>query len=202
MLKRLVAIAVIFCGASIAWLILGQTILARTNESDSTQTEKLTAQWGSSQTQTAPDVFARVAVDTYNADKKRVERSYEDVAVPFSSTKIDVDLELEQRRKGLLWYNLYDVRFASHYRIRNDTSSSRLSLHFPFPSADGSYTNFSCLIGGRRVERRLGVKRESLELQPRPGAARRRSTSATCRAAWIRGSTASVTASSRSTIFR
>jgi hypothetical protein len=36
MLKRLVAIAVIFCGASIAWLILGQTILARTNESNST----------------------------------------------------------------------------------------------------------------------------------------------------------------------
>ena len=169
MLKRLVAIAVIFCGASIAWLILGQTILARTNESDSTQTEKLTAQWGSSQTQTAPDVFARVAVDTYNADKKRVERSYEDVAVPFSSTKIDVDLELEQRRKGLLWYNLYDVRFASHYRIRNDTSSSRLSLHFPFPSADGSYTNFSCLIGGRRVSDASALSGNRLSFNLDPG---------------------------------
>jgi inner membrane protein involved in colicin E2 resistance len=168
MLKRLVAIAVIFCGASIAWLILGQTILARTSASDSTQTEKLTAQWGSAQTQTAPDVFARVAVDTYNADKKRVERSYEDVAVPFRSSKIDVDLVLEQRRKGLLWYNLYDVRFVSHYRIHNDSNSSRLSLHFPFPSSDGSYTNFSCLIGGRQVgdASALSGNRLSFSLDP------------------------------------
>ncbi|HTA37880.1 MAG TPA: inner membrane CreD family protein [Candidatus Acidoferrales bacterium] len=168
MLKRLIAIAVIFCGASIAWLILGQTILARTNESDSTQTEKLTAQWGSAQTQTAPDVFARIAVDTYNADKKRVERSYEDVAVPFLSTKIDVDLGLEQRRKGLLWYNLYAVKFVSHYRIRNATNSSRLSLHFPFPSADGSYTNFACRIGGLPIDdaTALSGNRVSFSLDP------------------------------------
>jgi inner membrane protein involved in colicin E2 resistance len=168
MLKRLVAIAVIFCGASIAWMILGQTILARTNESDTTQTEKLTAQWGSAQTQTAPDVSARVAVDTYNADKKRVERSYEDVPVPFRSSKVDVGLALEQRRKGLLWYNLYDVHFASHYRIRNDTNSNRLSLHFPFPSADGSYTNFAASIGGQRVDdaSALSGNRVSFSLEP------------------------------------
>ncbi len=169
MLKRLVAIAVIFCGASIAWLILGQTILARTNESDSTQIEKLTAQWGSAQTQTAPDVYARVAVDTYNADKKRVERSYEDVAVPFHSSKIDVDLNLEQRRKGLLWYNLYDVAFVSHYTIRNDTSSNRLSLHFPFPSADGSYTNFSASIGGQRVSDASALSGNRLSFNLEPG---------------------------------
>ena len=111
------------CGSA-AWLILGGTLFARTEQSDSSQKERLTSQWGSAQTQVAPQVTARVAVDTYNKDKQRVERGYEEVGVPLKSSRIAVGLNLEQRRKGLLWYNLYDVRFVSHYRVRNDTNSS------------------------------------------------------------------------------
>ena len=151
MLKRLIAIAFIFSSASVAWLILGATLVQRTGASDSSQREKLTAQWGSAQSQMAPQMKARVAVDTYNNDKKRVERGYEDVAVPLGRSRIAVNLQLEQRRDGLLWYNLYDVAFAAHYRVRNDTNSRELSVHFPFPSSDGTYANFTCSIGGRRV---------------------------------------------------
>jgi inner membrane protein involved in colicin E2 resistance len=151
-LKRLVAIAVIFCGASLAWMVLGATVVQRTAESDSTQSQKLTSQWGSAQTQTAPQVTARVAVDTYNNDKKRVERGFQDVTLPIRNSRIAVTLDLEQRRKGLLWYNLYDVHFLARYQIRNDSSSRRLALHFPFPSADGTYTDFTCRIGGQRCD--------------------------------------------------
>jgi hypothetical protein len=151
MLKRLVAIAFIFGCSGIAWVILGATLVTRTTDSDSSQTQKLTAQWGSAQTQTAPTVSARVAVETYNKDRKRVERGYEIVAVPIRSTRVGVNLALEQRRKGLLWYNLYDVHFAGHYVVRNDTVSRRLALHFAFPSTAGTYTNFTCTIGGQRL---------------------------------------------------
>src|SRR5579871_1290353 len=151
MLRRLIAITFIFCSTAVAWMILGGTLVQRTESSDSTQREKLTAQWGSAQTQMAPQVNARVAVDTYDKDKKRVERGYQDVAVPLSRSRIAVNLHLEQRRDGLLWYNLYEVAFVAHYRVRNDTSSQRLSVHFPFPAGDGTYANFTCSIGGRRV---------------------------------------------------
>jgi inner membrane protein involved in colicin E2 resistance len=151
MLRRLIAITFIFCSTSVAWMILGATLVQRTASSDESQRQKLTAQWGSSQTQMAPQVNARVAVDTYNKDKKRVERGYQNVAVPLSRSRIAVDLHLEQRRDGLLWYNLYDVAFVAHYRVRNATSSRQLSVHFPFPSSDGTYANFICSIGGQRV---------------------------------------------------
>jgi len=114
MLKRLIAITFIFCSASIAWMILGATLVARTADSDSRQREKLTAQWGSPQAQLAPQVNARVAIDTYNKDRRRIERGYEDVAVPLRSSRVLVKLDLEQRRDGLLWYNLYQVRFSAH----------------------------------------------------------------------------------------
>ena len=114
MLKRLVAIAVIFVGASVAWMILGSTLLTRTDISDSSQQAKLTAQWGSSQTQTPPQISARVESDVYDKDAKKMEHTYQDVVVPLRSSRIAVDLALEQRQKGLLWYNLYAVKFASH----------------------------------------------------------------------------------------
>jgi inner membrane protein involved in colicin E2 resistance len=151
MLRRLIAITFIFCSTSVAWMILGATLVQRTASSDESQRQKLTAQWGSSQTQMAPQVNARVAVDAYNRDKKRVERGYQDVAVPLSRSRIAVNLHLEQRRDGLLWYNLYDVAFVAHYRVRNATSSRQLSVHFPFPSSDGTYANFICSIAGQRV---------------------------------------------------
>jgi hypothetical protein len=138
MFKRLIAIVFIFCSASVAWMILGATLVQRTGDSDSSQREKLTAQWGSAQTQMAPQVSARVAVN-------------KDAAVPIRRSRINVRLDLEQRRDGLLWYNLYDVHFLAHYLIRNDTSGRRLSLHFAFPSTDGTYADFSAVVGGHRV---------------------------------------------------
>ncbi len=169
MLKRLIAILFIFCSAATAWMILGTTLVQRTYSSDSSQSEKLTAQWGSAQTQSGPEISARVAVDTYNKDKKRVERGYENVSVPVTGSRIDVKLDLEQRRVGLLWYNLYDVRFLAHYRIRNATSSRLLSVHFPFPSTDGTYADFACFIGGKRVSDATALDQGSVTFDLAPG---------------------------------
>jgi hypothetical protein len=142
MLKRLIAIIFIFCSASVAWMILGATLVQRTSDSGSSQREKLTALWGSDQMQSAPQVSTQVAVGKHG---------YETVAVPIRSSRIKVKLDLEQRRDGLLWYNLYEVRFFARYRIRNDTSGRRLSVHFALPSTDGTYADFQAFIGGKRV---------------------------------------------------
>jgi hypothetical protein len=135
-LKRLLALAFIFGCASVAWIILGATLVARTSDSDTQQREKLNAQWGSSQTQWTPDVEAH-----YGRNKT--------MPVSLTSSRINVLLDLEQRRDGLLWYNLYNVRFDAHYRIRNDTPGSHLSVKFNFPSSDGTYADFMLTIGGR-----------------------------------------------------
>jgi hypothetical protein len=166
--KRLVAIAVIFCGASLAWIILGETLFTRTAESDSNQNGRLSEQWGSAQIQEAPQITARVARTVYNKDTKRVELGYETVVLPVSSSGIGVTLQLEQRRKGLLWYNLYGVRFRSHYVIRNTTNNAQLALRFVFPDSNGSYTDFVCTIGGKRVDDTvaLGKGEQSFELKP------------------------------------
>ncbi|HEY5257329.1 MAG TPA: inner membrane CreD family protein [Candidatus Baltobacteraceae bacterium] len=155
MLPRLSAIVVIFCGASLAWMILGGTLLSRTDDSNASQTTKLTAQWGSAQTQSPPQITARIAKH--------------DVVVPLVGSRIAVNLDLQQRRKGLLWYNLYNVRFASHYRVRNTTDSSELAVHFPFPSDDGTYTDFAVAIGGHPIPNATALSQGKLKFTLAPG---------------------------------
>jgi hypothetical protein len=148
-------LAVLFAGASIAWMILGQTLVARTVDSDSAQRAYLSGQWGSPQVQEAPKV---TAVDT-------------NVAVPLNSSRITVGLKLEQRRKGLLWYNLYDVQFLGRYVVRNTTRSGRLALRLPLPASDASYSDLMCTIGGRPVDTEALLNGGAIAFALRPGRA-------------------------------
>src|ERR1700733_11296946 len=101
MVKRLVAFAFIFACASGAWVILGVTIMARTNSSDGRLREKIQSIWGAPETQTAP-------VAEYDDPVSRnVVRSLRP-----SSSNISVELRSEPRQKGLLWYSTYKVAFT------------------------------------------------------------------------------------------
>lgn len=73
-------------------------------------------------------------------------------ALPIRASNIDVALNLEQRRKGLLWYNLYEVRFLAHYVIRNDSGASGVDVVFPLPASGGSYADLTYAIDGRRID--------------------------------------------------
>jgi Inner membrane protein CreD len=137
--KGLSAIALIFLCSAAAWTVLGSTLLTRTAASDDSQSSRLSAQWGSSQEQAAPTVSSPL-------------RGKARLSLPIAASRIDVDLNLEQRQKGLLWYNLYDVRFYGRYLVRNAGQSRRLTLRFALPSDAGTFSNFSCRIAGRTCQ--------------------------------------------------
>jgi hypothetical protein len=153
--RHLLALILIFCGAAIAWLILGDTLVLRTNDSDSKQQSALTGQWGTTQVQTAPRVTANVG-----------PRST--VLVPIKSSRINVTLDLEQRRKGLLWYNLYNVQFFSRYAIENNTSTTRLTFAFPLPQG-GSYADLRFTINGRQIDTLTALTRGGADFDLAPG---------------------------------
>ena len=152
MLKRLIAVGVIFCCAGLAWNVLGGTLVQRTADSDSSQREHLSAQWGSPQTQEAPQVYAA------------------DGPVPIQSSRINVKIDLEQRRKGLLWYNLYQVHFLGHYTVRNNTNAGHLSVHFALPKGDGSYTDVIYRIGNREIPVATAIDSNDVAFDLKPGA--------------------------------
>ena len=76
MIKRLLAVAFIFICTSVAWGILGGTIIGRTNSSDDRLRSRVQSVWGIAQTQRAPfaeyfvTVPNRSVVYDKNGDKK------------------------------------------------------------------------------------------------------------------------------------
>jgi len=80
----------------------------------------------------------------------RVERQVVDeVDAPLVATRADVALDLDQRQRGLLWYDTYGVAFRATYTFRNPDEEARpLVVCFTFPSANGLYDDFELALDG------------------------------------------------------
>lgn len=157
--SRLLAIATIFVLATVAWIALGTSIVARTGEFDSRLRQEVTRLWGGEHVQVAPAVWVersrevteRVKQDEADgAPAREVTRTVVDRArVTPSQSRIDVNLRLAHRQKGLLWYDTYEVTFTARYRVRNpDPVERRVGVELRFPSADALYDDFRFLVNG------------------------------------------------------
>ncbi|MGB8511108.1 MAG: inner membrane CreD family protein [Pyrinomonadaceae bacterium] len=145
MVKRVVAIAFIFACASIAWLILGTTIFWRTYDSSGTLEKRVVSTWGAPQAQTPPVASCERIVpkttETIENGKKKTLTETSSVTdfLPVESSHIDVNLDLEHRQKGLLWYSTYKVAFAGLYSFRNTTEQDRVTFTLKFPTERAVY---------------------------------------------------------------
>src|SRR5688500_10550063 len=123
--KRILFITLIFACTSVAWMILGASIYSRTYSSDKQLRGRVASTWGTPHEQVPPSasyhVINRVAVDTVEGGKTvtRNETRTSTHTAPLESSRIEVALRLDHRRKGLLWYSAYAVDFAGVYSYRN-----------------------------------------------------------------------------------
>jgi len=135
-IPRLFAIGFIFFCACVAWSTLGASVVSRTGESDERLAKEVARLWGGQHEQAAPAaVVERPRVVTEQVQEKDsrgqmvtrdVSRTVIDrVPIPLDSSRLKVDLALDQRRKGLLWYATYGVTFAGTYRLHNPDAQSR-----------------------------------------------------------------------------
>lgn len=155
MTKRIIAIAFIFVCTSVAWAILGATIFSRTYDSDSVSQNRVTSTWGAPQNQGPPTASFKTLVpkpqETIENGKKTIVTLQEEVttALPLESSAINVDLNLEHRQKGLLWYSTYKVSFDGHYGFRNPSDKEQtVDFTLPFPTAQAIYDNLIFTVDG------------------------------------------------------
>ncbi len=156
MVERIAAIVFIFVATAVAWMILGGTILARTNGLTPDLRQRVSSTWGTPQSQLPPAAWYSTEIQETNTKevdgRKIVENVKKSVRhdLPLLASSIKVDLNLEHRQKGLLWYATYKVDFAGNYTFRNDTDAEQLVyLHFPYPAAKAIYDDFRILANGQ-----------------------------------------------------
>lgn len=155
MIKRIAALTFIFVCTTVAWVILGATIFARTYSADDRLENKVASSWGSSQTQCPPAAAYWVTKvkeeETVQNGQKVVRKIPEStrVPLPLESSRVNVALHLDHRRKGLLWYSTYAVDFAGAYRFTNTSSQDEaVSFQLKFPAAQAVYDDLAVLVNG------------------------------------------------------
>ena len=181
--RRLVAIVVIFLGASLAWAALGSSLLARAGEFDRKIEQEVEALWGRSHHQAGPVAqILRPGNQTEIVETRRdgaapireeVTRPVvHEIPLPLERTRAQVDLDLAQRRRGLLWYPTYTVAFDADYEFRNPDAETRtLQIRFPLPAEDALLDDFVFSLDGRQVTPSANASRDIVgETQTAAGA--------------------------------
>jgi inner membrane protein involved in colicin E2 resistance len=158
LLRHIAALIFIFVCTSIAWIILGGTVMDRTHQSDDELKGHVAATWGSPQEQTPPSAnviwMQTVSVKTKENDKtivrnEQVERT---TVLPLDSTQLTVNLKLDHRQKGLLWYSTYVVDFGGDYDFRNTAPvPGTIVLRLPFPAQKALYDGLIMTLNGQPV---------------------------------------------------
>ncbi|MEW5977907.1 MAG: inner membrane CreD family protein [Acidobacteriota bacterium] len=176
MLKRLIAIAFIYLCTTVAWAVLGSTVLFRTTSQDNKLKGEVGQLWGSKQVQRAPIVYyetqREVETKKIEGDKvvSNIERQCVRTPVPLRSSDIHVNLSLQHRRKGLLWYSTYTVKFVGRYILANDTSQEReFIFDYAFPAKGAVYDGFQLAVGGQPMDKldlASGDMRRAIRLTP------------------------------------
>lgn len=168
-LGRLMALGLVFCTASAMWLVLAGVMTARTSSQQAGLYGRVADLWGTPLDQGAPTASfhwiedvprEEVVRDNYgNVERQRdgspltrtvIDHVPRDEAERLASTALTVDLGLDQRRKGLMWFSLYDVDFDGIWTVAHaGPQTGTLNFDFTFPAADGMYDDFRVTVDGQ-----------------------------------------------------
>lgn len=164
---RMAAMAFIFLVTAAAWIALGGVMTNRTGSQSGELVGRVHDLWGVPQTQAAPelvfswtelssmetpvlDAQGRAVLDTLNRPIMKRELVRQQLVQRPASTTIEARLGLDQRRKGLMWFSLYDVDFDGAWTYTHtDTRSGTLDFTFRLPVDSGSYDGFALLVDGK-----------------------------------------------------
>jgi len=162
--KRILVISFIYVCTALGWIILASTTLVRTRSQDTKLRDAVGQLWGTKQIQQAPIVYYNPARAGPTKTPETIER------LALDASNIEVDLKLDHRKKGLLWYSTYHVEFSGKYQIKNNSDKPReMFLDFRFPAKGAVYDNFSFAVAGEEIqdiELKSGNITRAIQLSP------------------------------------
>ncbi len=172
--KRLIAIAIIFIGALAGWMILGVSNLMRTTDTTTRLSSEIRTLYGGAVSINQPAVtYDRtvVAAVTNDSGKVTVQPQRMSYEVPLESSDIQVNLKVDYRRKGVLWFPTYRQDLVSVYGFSNPFNRPE-TLYF-FATLDNSeavYDDVHLRVNGREWgDIRPLLKRSRIPLVAAPG---------------------------------
>jgi inner membrane protein involved in colicin E2 resistance len=158
LLRQTLALAFIFVCTTIAWVILGTTIFSRTYGANQLLQGHVASTWGTAQQQSPPTASYTVIENTTSTtvENGKVvvhnDKVQHEVALALQASHIHVNLHLDPRQKGLLWYSTYAVDFSGDYTFHNaSTEPQPVAFRLKFPAQKALYDNLQMKINDQLV---------------------------------------------------
>lgn len=149
MIKRIALITIIFAAASFGWMYLSKVMNVRSDDANNALSDTVGGLWGTSHKQSAPQMMI-VWNDEIVKRKKKPNPPNRSASLPLSGSDINVNLQLDQRKKGLLWFSTYTSNLSAKYSITNpEKSPVAVTITFPLPSEKAVYDNVKVAAAGR-----------------------------------------------------
>jgi inner membrane protein involved in colicin E2 resistance len=153
MVRQIAAIVLILICTSVAWVILGTTIFARTYDVGSNLSSRVESTWGAPEEQAPPVVgYQRQGSKTIETEEngkkvRRTELELTLVPVAIEGSRINADFHIDYRQKGLLWFSTYVVNFSGQYDFHNPSGADEnFVLQLPLPAKAAVYDNIEFLL--------------------------------------------------------
>jgi len=170
-IKKIVAIIIIFILTTIAWMILGASNLARTDKSFVSLKGQVANLYGSRLNIESPRCYTKTAKfreETVNNVTRVVE--YFDIQNhELIKSDIQINVYLDQRKKGNLWFPTFKARFEGTYIFRIDETSANdnILLFSTLNSANSIYNNLHLNINGKDIDNVLPlINRQEIPVTP------------------------------------
>jgi hypothetical protein len=153
-MKYFAAVALVWMGCALAWLVLGATLVHRSGETSGELTNEVDKLWGPPLTQSPPSASyqqpekLREKLVTLDAQGRHVEQWTErevtkTMPLPLVRSDLEAKLSLQHRQKGLLWFSTYGVDFGGRYEFVNDTREERqVEVRFPLEAGGSVFDGF------------------------------------------------------------
>ena len=158
MSKKILPLVLIFICASMAWVTLGSSMELRTNQQDAKLKAAVGQLWGTIQQQRAPRASVNGRIDPTELSgtaPTTSDSAFVPVGrapLPLDSSEVLVALDLDHRKKGLIWYSTYHVDFRGKYVVSNPSDFDQyVVFEYGFPMEEGIYDGFAFKIDGDSV---------------------------------------------------
>ena len=157
-------------------MILGGTLSSRTSNSSEELSGHVFSTWGAAQEQTPPTgtytktEFSTVTYQDHGKTLTRTDKVDREYPLSLNSTRVNVNINLDHRQKGLLWYSTYVVDFAGDYAFNNPTQEA-VPFHFqlPFPAQRAVYDGLTISVNGKNLPVSINDHAACAEITLNPG---------------------------------
>ncbi len=174
-IKKLIAIGIIYLATCAAWLLLGVSNFTRTDQSYRALKSEVVSLYGDTLIITAPQCYSTLPQhQTALIDGKQVSKEYFDRAdYELATSDIAIQVNLDQRKKGNLWFPTFKAKFSAHYEFKlkdvPEANQRHYYIYTTLASSNSIYNDIQLSINNEQISNVIPlIRKKAIEIVPAP----------------------------------